>query len=281
MQQVLQQIALNNSLELKDIKALQGGDINQVFLLEGKTQSIVVKLNDAKRYPTMFQSEAKGLQLLQESESFIVPDIIQEGTIDSFSYLLLNYIKEEQATKNSWTFFSEQLAKLHQNTSVNFGLDHSNYIGSLVQYNHTESIASVFYINQRLIPQFKLAQENGFRFSTLNSLYKNIEHSIPAEKPSLIHGDLWNGNCFFSEKNEAVLIDPAVAFAPREMDLAMMHLFGGFPKEVYTTYHEIYPLENNWKDRLPIWQLYYLLVHLNLFGKGYLQQVSSIINKYS
>jgi fructosamine-3-kinase len=97
----------------------------------------------------------------------------------------------------------------------------------------------------------------------------------------LIHGDLWNGNYLISELGEPTLIDPAVAYAPREMDLAMMQLFGGFPSDVYSSYNEEFPLIENWKDRTPIWQLYYLLVHLNLFGSGYFQQVNSIVKRYS
>ncbi len=281
MQQVLQQIALKNSLALQNIKPLHGGDINQVFLLKGKTQSFVVKLNDVKRYPSMFQAEAKGLQLLQASESFFIPRIIQEGEIDTFSYLVLSYIKEGQATSNSWSLFAKQLAKLHRCTAENFGLDHANFIGSLDQFNYYENNSSDFYINQRLIPQFKMAQQNGFRFSTLDSLYKNIERSIPLEKPSLVHGDLWNGNSFFNEEGKPVLIDPACSFACREMDLAMMKLFGGYPDIVFKEYKEHFPLVNQWEERISLWQLYYLLVHLNLFGSRYLAQVNNIVTRYS
>ena len=84
-----------------------------------------------------------------------------------------------------------------------------------------------------------------------------------------------------SKKGEAVLIDPAVAFAPREMDIAMMKLFGGFTEEVFIHYNSLYPLVTGWEERIKLWQLYYLLVHLNLFGASYLPQVKSIISKYS
>lgn len=84
-----------------------------------------------------------------------------------------------------------------------------------------------------------------------------------------------------SDNGEAVLIDPAVAFAPREMDLAMMMLFGGFPNEVFDVYNSIFKIESGWRERISLWQLYYLLVHLNLFGMGYLGKVKSIVSKYS
>ena len=84
-----------------------------------------------------------------------------------------------------------------------------------------------------------------------------------------------------SSKGEPVLIDPAVAFAPREMDLGMMQLFGGFPAQLFSIYNEIFPLSDDWKSRIPLWQLYYLLVHLNLFGRGYLSRVEQIVKSYS
>ena len=126
-----------------------------------------------------------------------------------------------------------------------------------------------------------MASENGFQFKKLTSFYKTISKIIPNEAPSLIHGDLWSGNYMVSKKSQAVLIDPAVAFAPREMDIAMMKLFGGFSEELIINYNSIFPLEKGWEDRVSLWQLYYLLVHLNLFGSSYLPKVKSIINKYS
>jgi fructosamine-3-kinase len=103
---------------------------------------------------------------------------------------------------------------------------------------------------------------------------------IPEERPSLIHGDLWNGNYLIAKEGKPVLIDPAVSYGIREMDLAMMHLFGGFSEEVYNVYHELSPLQAGWQDRTSLWQLYYLLVHLNLFGSGYLSQVQTAIKRY-
>jgi fructosamine-3-kinase len=177
--------------------------------------------------------------------------------------------------------FAEALACLHKTTAKNFGLDHDNYIGSLPQQNNFCSSASEFYITQRLEPQFKMAADNGFNFKNLEKFFKNISEEISNEAPALVHGDLWNGNYMVSKIGEAVLIDPAVAYAPREMDIAMMKLFGGFSEEIFSNYNAAFPLGEGWKERLPLWQLYYLLVHLNLFGSGYLPQVNSVIKRYS
>lgn len=281
MNSILKKIALKQNLKLENAKSLQGGDINEVFLLECGSEKYVIKINEASKYPNMFEAEALGLKLLQVTNSFKIPKIIAAGVEGNTSYLLLEYISTGSTYQVFWKDFAYCLVKLHQTTQNNFGLKHNNYIGSLQQINNIESSASDFYINQRLIPQFKIADELDFKFSSLERFFKNISEEIPDEAPSLIHGDLWNGNYMVSNKGEPTLIDPAVAYAPREMDIAMMHLFGGFPQDVYSIYNEQFPLIENWKDRISLWQLYYLLVHLNLFGSSYLSQVKGIIKRYS
>lgn len=277
----IQNIATQNNLNLIEVKQLFGGDINEVFLLKCKEGDFVVKLNDATKFPKMFTAETKGLNYLRDSNSFKIPKVLANGEIENTSYLLLQYISNGELNAGFWESFADNLAKLHQVTQTDFGLDHDNYIGSLPQKNNFSKSASEFYISNRLEPQFNTASENGFQFKKLASFYKTISKIIPNEAPSLIHGDLWSGNYMVSKKSQAVLIDPAVAFAPREMDIAMMELFGGFSEELIINYNSIFPLEKGWEDRVSLWQLYYLLVHLNLFGSSYLPKVKSIINKYS
>lgn len=277
---ILKSIATANNFNLIEAKSLSGGDINEVFYLKCSEGELVVKLNDAAKFPDMFVAEAKGLELLRKSASFRIPEVISTGTAGNTSYLLLEYMPPGKSKENFWIKFAENLALLHHKTSLNFGLDHPNYIGSLPQYNDHCKSASEFFITQRLEPQIRLALKNGFEFQNLDLFYKNISEVIPNEPPSLIHGDLWNGNILISEAGEPILIDPAVAYAPREMDLAMMKLFGGFDN-VFDFYNTIFPLKDGWNERIPIFQLYYLLVHLNIFGSGYLSQVKSIISSYS
>ncbi len=280
MKQLLQHITSHNKLQLLEYKPLSGGDINNVFLLKCDEGNFVIKLNTASAFPGMFEVEAKGLRLLKQSGSFKIPNVVADGVFQNSSYLILEYIAVGTKSHNFWELFAENLSKLHKTSSKQFGLDHNNFIGSLPQKNEFESIASDFYISQRLDPQFKLASEKGYKFKNLTDFYKNISAEIPNEPPSLIHGDLWGGNYLVSENGNPVLIDPALAFAPREMDLAMMKLFGGFSEEVFSNYNDILPLAHGWKDRVPLWQLYYLLVHLNIFGSGYLQQVKAIMKPF-
>jgi len=281
MDTIIHTIAELNKIQIKEIVPLSGGSINSVYKLKSSSQDFVIKINDASRFPKMFEAEAKGLQILKESLSFKIPKVLGFDEVDNSSYLLMEYIPSGKESSNFNLTFAENLAKLHQSCQNYFGLTHHNYIGSLAQYNHKEQSASEFYINQRLIPQLKLASQNGFTFKNLETIFKNISEEIPKEPSSLIHGDLWNGNYLISYHGEPCLIDPAISYGSREMDVAMMHLFGGFSDEIYNTYHEIFPLTNNWKERISLWQLYYLLVHLNLFGVGYFSQVNTILKQYS
>ncbi len=281
MYKFLHTVASQNNLNLIEAKPLSGGDINEVFLLECEEGNFVIKRNEAAKFPEMFEAEAKGLRLLGNSSSFRIPKVITTGNLGNSSFLLMEYISQTSPKTNFWRNFSHSLTELHKTTSDKFGLDHSNYIGSLPQQNVYCGSAGEFYISQRLEPQFKLASTKEFNFKSKEAFYKNILDEIPPEAPALIHGDLWRGNFMVSDTGMPVIIDPAVSFGPREMDLAMMQLFGGFETEVFYGYNEYFPLSEGWENRTDIWQLYYLLVHLNLFGSGYLPQVETILNKYS
>lgn len=281
MKELFKHIASQNNLHLKEASPLSGGDINQVFLLKCEEGSLVAKINDAARFPNMFSAEAKGLHLLGATNSFKIPAVRAQGKVENSAYLLLQFLEPGTKAADFWDVFAQHLATLHRTTQKQFGLDHDNYIGSLPQYNGLCESASEFYISQRLEPQFKMAFDLGFGFDDLGSFYKNISEEIPNEAPSLIHGDLWSGNYLVAPNGRPALIDPAVAFAPREMDIGMMKLFGGFSEEVFSEYNTRFPLTVGWEKRIPLWQLYYLLVHLNLFGSGYLQQVLFIVKRYS
>ncbi len=281
MQTIIHAIGDKHQLGISSINRLAGGDINDVLLLKCSSESFVLKLNLDAKYPGMFEAEAKGLELLASSNSFRTPKVHHWGTVDSYSYLLMEYIRSGDRRLDFWQNFAENLVRLHQTTADHFGLEYSNYIGSLPQRNEAFEDAAQFYVSERLHPQLKMASDHGYSFPGLEMALKNISEAIPREAPSLVHGDLWGGNYLVSSSGEPVLIDPAVAFASREMDIGMMLLFGGFSSEVYDRYNEMFPMAAGWEDRVPIWQLYYLLVHLNLFGSGYLSRVKDILRRYT
>jgi fructosamine-3-kinase len=270
-----------HAISVISTQALSGGDINDVYKVKSTEQDYVLKLNSASLYPDMFEKEAKSLKLLSTTNSFTIPEVIAYGDWKDKTYLILTYISSEQNSDFSEKF-AVDLAKLHRNQSEKYGLDFDNYIGRLHQFNSPKTSDPVgFYINSRLEPQFRLALKNGFVFKNIDKLFKNIEQLVPKEKASLIHGDLWSGNYLITENAKACIYDPAICYASREMDIGMMKLFGGYPQSVFEIYNEIFPLEADWKYRIELWQLYYILVHVNLFGSSYFQRAKSMLAKYS
>jgi len=268
----------------KQLTRLSGGDINEVYSVCTSKKACVIKLNKADLFPQMLEKEGQGLTLIAATETLKTPAVIDYGTIDNVQFLALEKIEPGAANKKTWTIFGEQLAYLHLNTTAQFGLDHNNYIGSLVQQNGLCNTWAEFLITQRLQPMIKMAVNQGdinyVEAKIIEPFYKRIDELYPDEKPALLHGDLWSGNYLVDKSGAPVLIDPAVYYGHREMDIGMMHLFGGFAPELFDSYHTTYPLEKGWKDRVALNQLYPLLVHVNLFGRSYWEQVAAILRRY-
>lgn len=270
-----------------EVNPVSGGDINDARLIRtAGGKSFFVKINEGPSAYPMFQAENKGLELLRTSvpEELLVPASVACEQAGDYAFLLLEYIDSATPSGGFWSSFGTGLANLHRKTRERFGLDHHNFIGRLPQSNHAHPDWPAFYTNERLLPQGRLAYEKNFLdlrdMQHLEQLCRRLGELYPNERPALIHGDLWNGNYLVHANGQAVLIDPSVAYSHREMDLAMSKLFGGFPEEFYSAYREAYPLEVKWEERLPLGQLYYLLVHLNMFGTSYLPSVRRIIQHF-
>ena len=264
---------------------LSGGDISQSLLLQSKTEKYFLKFNLAGHADLMFGAEARGLELIAEQKLIRTPRVLGHGKINGTGFLLLEYIPNSQAEDGFWENFGAALAGLHKKSNTHFGWKHSNYIGSLPQSNQQHQSWSSFYIHERLSPQLRLAIDHHrldpILLPKFERLFQLLPELCPSEPPALIHGDLWSGNFLIDSSHKPVLIDPAVCYAQREMDLAMTMLFGGFDEAFYRAYQNTYPLEPGLEQRLKIYQLYYLLVHVNLFGGAYTQSVIDIINRYA
>ena len=281
MKQLIQSICELEGLSVQNIQVLTGGDINKCFKLTGQQSPKVIKLNSLHRFPKMLQLEAKSLEELRLTNTFNIPEVIAYGDYHQFQYLILDYIEPGTPTAKDWPVFGEQLAQLHQTTKTNFGYTTTNYIGELPQHNDTEVTAANFYIHQRLEPQLKLAQQKNYKLSSVEAFLLEIPSLIPNRPPSLVHGDLWSGNYLFHSKKGFYLIDPAISYSLAEFDLAMMQLFGGFPSSVFEAYRNSVDASKLQLKHLDLFKLYYLLVHLNLFGQSYFSACQNIINKYT
>lgn len=261
-----------------------GGDINHARLIETASNKYFLKYNTVPSAFTMFKKEALGLEILREPGVIFVPEVLAFDQSDEGAFLILEFVETGVRPRDFWSIFGRQLADLHKVTNDKFGLDHSNFIGSLPQNNNFHSTWAEFYIRERLIPQIELAYQKQRIQTTDNQyfekLFKRIPDLCPIEPPSLTHGDLWSGNFMVHKSGKPVLIDPSVSFAHREMDIAMTMLFGGFDSEFYPSYREHYPLEPDFNQRVELYQLYYLMVHVNLFGGGYLNSVRRILKRF-
>lgn len=255
-----------------------GGSINRVSVLEGGGQRYFVKLNDAHRL-AMFEAEAEGLAEMGATGTVRVPTPICRGTADDRAYLVLEYLELETATDSHAERLGRELADLHRHRAERFGWHRDNTLGTTPQPNGWHGDWIGFLRDKRLGHQFRLLAD-----PALSDMWATLSPKLPAffygydPQPSLIHGDLWGGNWSGLPGGEPVIFDPATYYGDREMELAMTELFGGFPDRFYTAYREAWPLDVGYGRRKPLYLLYHVLNHANLFGGGYAGQARRLLS---
>ena len=267
-----------------EIKVVSGGDINDAYSVTTNHGTYFVKINTPE-VGDMFEQEARGMQLLRDTNAINVPAVIGFGHQFGSPFLILEHITKGAPKSSFWKHFGESMAKLHGYTDKSFGLDHDNFIGRLPQKNTPKDLWIDFFIENRLEVQLGLAIYNGHidqQFAEkFRLIYSAFPGMLPEEQPALIHGDLWSGNFMSNAEGNACIFDPAIYFGHREMELAFTRLFGGFDREFYDVYQEIFPLEPGFESRVEIYNLYPLLVHVNLFGPSYLSGIKNTINRFT
>lgn len=228
-------------------------------------------------------AEAEGLASLQASKAVRVPDVVAVGATAEDAYLAIEWLDLQSPSAALDQQFGRQLATLHRITGATHGWHRDNTIGLSPQVNTPSSSWRQFYTDCRLMFQFDLAVRNGYE-REIGNLREQVLSALPEllgahdPQPSLLHGDLWSGNYACSD-GQPVVYDPAVYFGDRETDLAMTRLFGGFSESFYQAYEESWPLPRDHTRRLPLYQFYHVLNHLNLFGRGYLQQAQTLVRR--
>ncbi len=231
----------------------------------------------------MFEAEARGLAELAAADAVRVPEVYAVGTDERGAYLEMERLALVTPDADCEAHFGAQLAALHRVTAGKHGWHRDNFIGATPQQNAQSADWLVFYREQRLRRQLELAAQNGYA-GELQSLGAALIDRLPAllesyaPVPSLLHGDLWGGNWSMVD-GHPVVFDPAVYYGDRETDLAMTRLFGGFGRAFYRAYDETWPLAPGWQRRLPLYQLYHVLNHLNLFGDGYLARALHLLRQ--
>lgn len=274
---------LGHEVVVDGYQFLSGGNINNAVRVDTDEGFFFIKWNENEQ-EDIFICEANGLELLRSTYEVHVPEVIGYGHKLQKSYLILEYISSPQQKVNYWEDFGASLAHMHGHTCSKFGLAYDNYIGSLRQSNDFSASWIDFFIEKRLKAQAGLALYNGEMpkslYEKFTDLYEKLPELIPDEKPALLHGDLWSGNVMVGNDGLVSLIDPAVYYGNREAEIAFTKLFGGFASQFYDAYNEAAPLEKGFEQRVEIYNLYPLLVHVNLFGSGYLNGVERVLKKY-
>jgi protein-ribulosamine 3-kinase len=274
-----------------------GGSINEAYQVSTKNnRRWFCKFNQAAGFPGLFAKEARGLALLGRLGGLRVPAVIACETMGGQQVLVLEWIDQDlkPPPTDFWRLFGEQLAQLHRFTQPRPGLEENNYMGALPQDNSPVPSGqhappntpwSEFFIQRRLQPQVRLAADHGLLDPAALRHFERLYPALPGifgeeEPPSLLHGDLWSGNFLCDNSGQPVLIDPAVYYGHRSMDLAMTTLFGGFEPAFYESYGYHYPLPPNYREQWAIANLYPLLIHLNLFGKSYQGNILHTIQSF-
>lgn len=274
-----------------------GGQINDVYRIEFPGGASLLMKWHPDPPPGFFAAEAEGLTAIANAKSLRVPAVLAV----SERGLLLEWLEHGAGlsrragridgpngtgeASDPGKALGQGLAGLHRVSADAFGFPKDNYIGVLPQPNGWIARWSDFYRERRLVPQLDIAAQKGRlnprRRRLAERLLKRLTEWIDDEavRPSLLHGDLWGGNWLVTPTGPAV-IDPAVYYGDREMDLAMASLFGGFPQSFYDAYQEAWPLPPGHQQRRPLYQLYYLLIHLNIFGESYGPSVDRILSRY-
>jgi fructosamine-3-kinase len=256
-----------------------GGCINRGARLQTDDGSAYFLKWNASAPPGLFSAEWDGLAALGASSSIRVPEpVAMSAEGDSPAWLLMEYLSPGRPAPDFDARLGLGLAQLHCSAEGgSFGWHQDNWIGSLPQDNTPRPSWAEFWRDRRLVPQLEGALHRGhFRGRGRGELERLIDRvpsalsGIGEERCHLLHGDLWNGNVFASGDGRPTLIDPAVYRGHGEVDLAMSELFGGFGGGFFAAYDEVITIPREYHTfRRALYQLFYLLVHVNLFGASY------------
>jgi fructosamine-3-kinase len=275
-----------SSVRLISAKSVGGGCINHSSRITTTHGDFFLKWN-TQVPPDVFVCEAEGLNAMRQADPFFlyIPQVIWAKSADELpGMLLLEYLLPATDSLGYEERLGRGIARLHRRTDSAYGFYHHNYCGTTLQDNTRITNWAEFFAIHRIAALVEQISLKRGMCSSDRMVYEKLIDRIPqllshATIPSLIHGDLWSGNFMFTQNGPA-LIDPACYYADREMELGMMKLFGGFSPKVWKSYHEEFPLQQEWNDRIGLYQLFHLLNHQLLFGGLYGIQAIEMAKKY-
>lgn len=279
-QEILRWLSANSHGRPIGSRSTGGGCINNGAILSTTSGATFFLKTNPNAPADMFAREVEGLEALGIPEGPKIP----KPYLYSRDYLLMEDLRPARRATDYWEQFGRQLAFVHRSEADAFGFPHDNYIGSTPQPNGRLPDGFQFFAERRLIFQARLAKSRGLLsrsdLKSVEELAGRLPSLVPSQPASLIHGDLWSGNATSDHTGSPAIIDPAAHYGWAEADLAMTDLFGSFPGSFYEAYQQVRPLDPGYKDRYPIYNLYHLLNHLNLFGGSYLAQAQAILRRF-
>lgn len=266
-------------------RSVAGGDVSRAMLVElGDGRRVFVK-HGAHAPHAMYEAEAAGLRWLADADALRVPRVLAVGQTDGPAFLALEWLDQGTPSPQHDELLGRGLARLHASGAPGFGWRAPGFIGPLEVPNEPTPTWAEFYGRRRLLPLARVAVQ---RSRLAPAELTRIEHLCerlgdllgPEEPPARLHGDLWSGNAVVLADGSPALVDPAAYGGHREVDLAMMRLFGGFSERVHAAYEEVHPLAEGADERVALMQVLPLLVHVVLFGGGYVASLRTVLGRY-
>ncbi len=271
-----------------DPRRVGGGDINEAWHVRLNGQEAFVKTRpDAGEGE--YALEAAGLEWLGEPGALRVPRVIEVAD----DYLALEWVAPGSLSADGAEELGRGLAEIHAAGASSFGdpgfgerLGVQARIGSLRLPNEPTPDWPSFYAQRRLLPLARIARDREVLSSAGVAAVERVCERLtqiagPAESPARLHGDLWSGNVHADAYGSPWLIDPSAYGGHREVDLAMLRLFGAPSERVFAAYDELTPLADEWQERVHLWQLLPLLTHAVLFGGSYRAVAERVAHDYA
>ncbi len=266
-------------------RCVGGGDINEAWratLADGR-EAFVKTRPDAG--PDEYVTEARGLQWLAEPGALRTPRVLEVAD----DHLVLEWVQQGSLSVEGAEELGRGLALTHAAGAPAFGDAAASTFGSLRLPNDPTPDWPTFYVQRRLLPLAGVAHERGVLSERGAHAMEAVCERLPAlagppEPPARLHGDLWSGNAMADAAGRPWLIDPSAYGGHREVDLAMLRLFGGRAgpeRRIFAAYEEAAPLAEGWEERVELWQLLPLLVHAVLFGGGYVGAAERVAERYT